>query len=1243
MAPGKTAPRLLQDLFTYDPRHEERAGRNLLTSPPPQHDAKAPAVAAVPFRNCRHSLFTKDKQSIPFRPGSEPDSESIYKVASYCQKCRWHVDVVVDHRNDAVKNKWCGRGNTDYALHHFLYQGQESSNGINGLEAQLLSRTYMFRCSAPQCSVQVRISTRPPIFSEHDIETMTNQAKLRKRWEVAQQLAGERADATMARRVDAPDFLNTYLQDSLNPTKGKARIPLLNKKFLKTFGRDCDSILRRLGFENRQEEDEEGALIEAWYLPRPENAAHPLEFTLRTKIEDARYELNTIILSIPESERVNCRHQPMHPVPSRDELERVLACADYAKVKGRETRSASHEEDHPYYASLGALADFDDSLILFSFSRQVAVDIENKAYYFECLQDLAAGRESETLGMQVALLASQGLISKRDANRAYQYFGIDPAHASIIGDEHVIGSFKSRLSDISPMQAEEARKQLRVLGDVRDSERIRAEAAGSIETYDQAMAWFELDHGTADDFVQTMYSLKTQDNPAEIETAQKALQIIANHRQSERLQHFLKFGTMSEPEMDLGDAYAHFQVSDRSVALDPAVLDSLLSTYELGTNERARMEKAHALIQQDQTQRFGNRPANSPMPIVRRNNYPLDSWPVGLRNIGNTCYLNSVLQFLFTIQPLRDLILNCDMHLQDPSPEALKDKKVGRMAVTPERVLTAQKFVHELRAFFEHMITAPTDTVQPEIDLASLALCKSDISEEAEFSPDPAVAEGTGLGTIDGAVVSGPMLPPSADLATPVDLPAGSVSGTSDIDSKDSTMKNADTPTITPPDSEMKEDALGQENGSAKEAKKDEDNVPAPPTRPPPVPPRADPKPAIKPTVPSTTKIGRIEESARQQDAAEVMANIFDLISCAIEGDSVLREGEQGDAIKKLFFSDVTTVMEKPDGVQKVQELRDHFLVATGRRDRSLYATLDEDFGLGEIEGGGGTRYDYIEQAAPIQIINVKRLQYEKGQPVYDHSHLGLEKIMYLDRYLAKTPTLDESQLLELRKVQWAKQKLLRELDAKRTRLQTSGIEGMNLPECLEATSEFVSSLSIDKLNGEGQLLSLPTPPPELSDTLHNRASELASELGGIDDQMTTLESEINTVFRDCISVPYRLHAIFVHRGDVKGGHYWIYIYDFQNNEWRSYNDDRVEKVEENAVLEKEEGKRPKVSTGVVYIREDLAETFTQAVCRRPEQPDDESKDVEMKDVVHDADVELPDLEPVDMTNAPVIEGVEKV
>lgn len=298
-----------------------------MTSPPPQHDSKAPPVPAVPFRNCRHNLFTKSEQSLLPVPGEDPTSSTVYKVASYCIKCRWHVDILVDHRIDAAKVKSCGKGNEDYALHHFLYQGEDDANSTARFEAQLRPRTYIFRCSAPQCSVQVRISIKPPCFSEHDIETLTNQAQLRRRWEAAKQIAGDRADTSMARRVDAPDYLNTYLQDSLKPAKGKARIPLLNKKFLKTFGKDCDSILRRLGFEKHQEEEED-TFVEAWYLPKPEEPASPLESTLRSKIEDARYELNTIILDMPESERVGCRHQPMYPTPSRGDMERALACAD---------------------------------------------------------------------------------------------------------------------------------------------------------------------------------------------------------------------------------------------------------------------------------------------------------------------------------------------------------------------------------------------------------------------------------------------------------------------------------------------------------------------------------------------------------------------------------------------------------------------------------------------------------------------------------------------------------------------------------------------------------------------------------------------------------------------------------------------------------------------------------------------------------------------------------------------------
>ena len=181
-------------------------------------------------------------------------------------------------------------------------------------------------------------------------------------------------------------------------------------------------------------------------------------------------------------------------------------------------------------------------------------------------------------------------------------------------------------------------------------------------------------------------SLQTSDTPGSLETARKAVSLIAEHRNSDRLRQYLKDGNMTASEMDIGEAYALFSISDRTAKVD---LDVMRTTISFAPEDSAeKMHKAFLMIEQDQAQNFNNQSSQS---AVRRNSYPLETWPVGLRNIGNTCYLNSVLQFLFTIKPLRDLVLNCDDKLQDPSPEALSGKRVGRAAVTAERVEVAQK------------------------------------------------------------------------------------------------------------------------------------------------------------------------------------------------------------------------------------------------------------------------------------------------------------------------------------------------------------------------------------------------------------------------------------------------------------------------------------------------------------------------------------------------------------------------
>lgn len=112
-----------------------------------------------------------------------------------------------------------------------------------------------------------------------------------------------------------------------------------------------------------------------------------------------------------------------------------------------------------------------------------------------------------------------------------------------------------------------------------------------------------------------------------------------------------------------------------------------------------------------------------------------------------------------------------------------------------------------------------------------------------------------------------------------------------------------------------------------------------------------------------------------------------------------------------------------------------------------------------------------------------------------------------------------------------------------------------------------------------------------------------------LEDKIKSLSTNINSQFADLRELPYRLHSVFIHRGQVSAGHYWIYIYDFANSMWRKYNDGYVTEVLNTSVIfEPEQSNRPATPYFLVYVRDDIKSDLVEAVCRDVVEPSHDSQ-----------------------------------
>jgi ubiquitin carboxyl-terminal hydrolase 25/28 len=407
-----------------------------------------------------------------------------------------------------------------------------------------------------------------------------------------------------------------------------------------------------------------------------------------------------------------------------------------------------------------------------------------------------------------------------------------------------------------------------------------------------------------------------------------------------------------------------------------------------------------------------------------------------------------------------------------------------------------------------------------------------------------------------------------------------------------------------------------------------DETKPVPPSRePPPVPPR--PKDGPDPEA----KLKKIaEDAAKQQDVHEVINKVLYQTQCAIRPDRIDQKGNQLNKIREyvlsslvrcstntkasMFYLDMT--QNYPDKTLENKEEEDNTLyVHLETRPQNVYGALDILFGLNSVDGANGSkvdRYATIQHLPPMLQFFFQRQYFDKAtksSSTIKH-HVKLDETIYMDRYMTPSPKLEE-----LRAESRNLTRQLTTFELERTKLSATQC-GWTGPDVLDRTWQYIDNLG-EELN---DIMAV-------QEDIQKAAEKLRKQLETVEQQIQALESQRSALpFSefDTDDNCYKLFAVFVHSGVASstggGGHYWIYLRDFEKQIWRKYNDNDVSIVtNEKEIFEPAERREGQTTYCapyyVVYVRDkdkaDMVDPLYRIQETKPE-PIEELDDVEMTD-----------------------------
>ncbi|CAN6634670.1 ubiquitin carboxyl-terminal hydrolase 2 [Trichomonascus vanleenenianus] len=860
----------------------------------------------------------------------------------------------------------------------------------------------------------------------------------------------------------------------------------------------------------------------------------------------------------------------------------------------------SHSTPHPHiplevyvaFAVLGACEYFSDAMVFAWYQKQIESDPGNMPHYVDALKTIAQYRGSEELQIAVMEQMSLGAISQSDVEEAYQKLGFSYEELPTLTGASIIERYQLKLIE-QPDHAKSMLEALKTIQKTAPEDQVLQEFVEAEDmSVEEAHVYLQVTQNSDDDSINAIYELKCnelREAGNSLSKANTALLTIGKERRSAVLLNTYEVMTGKDALREPIESAYSLVGCERDTDVQNIIAIYNIRVQEDG-HDILQLRQALRVIAQDKKSSLL---ANFVETGLATEPYPDQglNWPVGVRNIGNTCYLNSLLQYYFTITPLREAVLSFATSGQKEDVNELEKlkivKKVGGREVPKWEIIRAQEFITLLSEFFSELIHTREKYISPKRELAYLALVAPDAAVENERQIiKPAIAQASGetdeKQRNDHHKKDEQKNEEDAKEEMMIDL--------DDRENKENLSPESRKRNHTSDDDEDEENT---ENAGTDKRSSSTDRTLVFIEQP------NEPKESEEESMSQVKREETLDNALKvgsQQDVTECIENVLFQLEAGFKAISVESDGEQNDIVKQLFYGKIKQVLEnESDGGKRREKIErfNNILIDVAGGSRDIYDALDSYFGrdIVHTEGGVTKRTVTISELPPIIQVQVQRVQFDRvAERVFkSEATLRFDQTVYMDRYL----DTDDETVITKRNQLWDWKDELRTLTEQLARVERKRDNGFTVKDTLRSTVDWL------RKNSEDDQFKVAESTLTFIESEITKLGEKASVMTKRIDELAEL---IANQFTDMKQHGYRVHSVFIHRGQVSFGHYWVYINDVKNGVFRKYNDDYVTEVNYDDVITSTFKDETNSSTPylLTFVREDISDQLVNGLVRDP-------------------------------------------